>query len=193
MVFLTFPDFLRIIFYNYILQKSASRIGFLTIFEAPGPLFEASVSKPFRKSYAFDIRKMYKNGISLLFLMLFFNPLKCKILLLALVFSLFLDRRESTFFIIFGPKIVSGLSVAVGHPRQMLCFLHSGDPFPPRGIFLSFLHFFQLFSSFCMNGFFLKTLRFALVKHTFVKTLLMNSSVYAFFWTPPNDQNIASR
>ena len=135
MVFLTFSDFLRIIFYNYILQKSASRIGFFTIFEPPGPLFEASVSKPFRKSYAFDIRKMYKNGISLLFLMLFFNPLKCKILLLALVFSLFLDRRESTFFIIFGPKIVSGLSVAVGHPRQMLCFLHSGDPFPPRGIF----------------------------------------------------------
>ena len=86
MVFLTFSDFLRIIFYNYILQKSASRIGFLTIFEAPGPLFEASVSKPFRKSYAFDMRKMYKNGISLLFLMLFFNPLKCKILLLALVF-----------------------------------------------------------------------------------------------------------
>ena len=58
---------------------------FFTIFEAPGPLFEASVSMPFRKSYAFDIRKMYKNGISPLFLMLFFNPLKCKILLLALV------------------------------------------------------------------------------------------------------------
>ena len=89
MVFLTFSDFLRIIFYNYILQKSASRIGFLTIFEAPGPLFEASVSMPFRKSYAFDIRKMYKNGISLVFLMLFFNPLKCKILLLALVFHYF--------------------------------------------------------------------------------------------------------
>merc|ERR1712167_536678 len=122
---------------------SASRIGFLTIFEAPGPLFEASVSMPFRKSYAFDIRKMYKNGISLLFLMLFFNPLKCKILLLALVFSLFLDRRESTFFIIFGSKIVSGLSVAVGHPRQMLCFLQSGDPFPPRGIFCHFYTFFK--------------------------------------------------
>ena len=145
MVFLTFSDFLNIIFYNYILQKSASRIGFLTIFEAPGPLFEASVSMPFRKSYAFDIRKMYKNGISLLFLMLFFNPLKCKILLLALVFSLFLDRRESTFFIIFGPKIVSGLSVAVGHPRQMLCFLHSGDPFPPRGIFCHFYIFSTFF------------------------------------------------
>ena len=148
MVFLTFSDFLRIIFYNYILQKSASRIGFLTIFEAPGPLFEASVSMPFRKSYAFDIRKMYKNDISLLFLMLFFNPLKCKILLLALVFSLFLDRRESTFFIIFGPKIVSGLSVAVGHPRQMLCFLHSGDPFPPRGIFCHFYTFFNFFQVF---------------------------------------------
>ena len=78
MVFLTFSDFLRIIFYNYILQKSASRIGFLTIFEAPGPLFEASVSMPFRKSYAFDIRKMYKNGISLLFLMLFLTRSNAK-------------------------------------------------------------------------------------------------------------------
>ena len=147
MVFLTFSDFLRIIFYNYILQKSASRIGFLTSFEAPGQLFEASVSKPFRKSYAFDMRKMNKNGISLLFLMLFFNPLKCKILFLALVFSLFLDRRESTFFIISGPKIVSGLSVAVGHPRQMLCFRHSGDPFPPRGISCHF-HTFSIFFKF---------------------------------------------
>ena len=138
MVFRTSSDFLRIIFYNYILQKSASRIGFLTIFEAPGPLFEASVSMPFRKSYAFDIRKMYKNGISLLFLMLFFNPLKCKILLLALVFSLFLDRRESTFFIIFGLKIVSGASVAVGHPLLVLCFLYFGEPFPARCVFSHF-------------------------------------------------------
>ena len=148
MVFLTFSDFLRIIFYNYILQKSASRIGFLIIFEAPGPIFEASVSKPFRKSYAFDIRKMNKNGISPLILMLFFNPLKCKILLLALVFSLFLDRRESTFFIIFGPNIVSGLSVAVGHPRQMLCFLYSGARFPPRCIFCHFYTFFNFFQVF---------------------------------------------
>ena len=54
-------------------------------------------------------------------------------------------------------------------------------PISAQRHFLSFLHFFQLFSSFCMNGFFLKTLRFALVKHTFVKTFLMNSSVYAFF------------
>ena len=122
---------------------------FFTIFEPPGPLFEASVSKPFRKSYAFDMRKMYKNGISRLFLMLFFNPLKCNILLLALVVSLFLDRRESTFFIIVGPNIVSCPSVAVGHPRQMLCFLHSGDPFPPRGIcchFYTFFNFFQVFA-----------------------------------------------
>ena len=148
MVFLTFSDFLRIIFYNYILQKSASRIGFLTIFEAPGPLFEASVSKPFRKSYAFDIRKMYKNGISLLFLMLFFNPLKCKILLLALVFSLFSDRQKSSFLIIFGPKIVSRASVAVGHPLLVLCFLYSGEPFPPRSIFAHFCTFifFQIFA-----------------------------------------------
>ena len=148
MVFLTFSNFLRIIFHSYILQKSASRIGFLNIFEAPGPLFEASVSMPFRKSYALDIWKMYKNCISLLFLMLFFNLLKCKILLLALVFSLFLDRRESTCFIIFGPKIVSGLSVAVGHPHQMLCFLHSGDPFRPRGIFCHFYTFFNFFQVF---------------------------------------------
>merc|ERR1712078_271727 len=91
---------------------------------------------------------MYKNGISLLFLMLLFNPLKCKILLLALFFSLFLDRRESTFFIIFGPKIVSGLSVAVGYPRQMLCFLHSGDPFPPRSIFWHFYTFYIFFFKF---------------------------------------------
>ena len=193
MVFLTFSDFLRIIFYNYILQKSASRIGFLTIFEAPGPLFEASVSMPFRKSYAFDIRKMYKNGISLLFLMLFFNPLKCKILLLALVFSLFLDRRESTFFIIFWSK--NRLRSIGGRraPSPNALFSTLWRPISAQRHFLSFLHFFQLFSSFCMNGFFLKTLRFALVKHTFVKTLLTNSSVYAFFWTPPNDQNIASR
>ena len=147
MVFLTFSDFLRIIFYNYILQKSASRIGFLTSFEAPGPLFEASVSMPFRKSYAFDIRKMYKNGISPLFLMLFFNPLKCKILLLALV-HYFWTALNQPFFIIFGSKIVSGLSVAVGHPRQMLCFLHSGDPFPPRGIFCHFYTFFNFFQVF---------------------------------------------
>ena len=185
MVFLTFSDLFRIIFYNDILQKSASRNGFFSIFEVPGPLFEASVSKPFRKSYAFDIRKMYKNGISLLFLMLFFNPLKCKILLLALVFSLFLDRRESTFFIL----SIGGRRA----PSPNALFSTLWRPISAQRHFLSFLHFFQLFSSFCMNGFFLKTLRFALVKHTFVKTLLMNSSVYAFFWTPPNDQNIASR
>jgi len=184
---------LRIIFYNYILQKSASRIGFLTIFEAPGPLFEASVSMPFRKSYAFDIRKMYKNGISLLFLMLFFNPLKCKNLLLALVFSLFLDRRESTVFYHFWSK--NRLRSIGGRraPSPNALFSTLWRPISAQRHFLSFLHFFQLFSSFCMNGFFLKILRFALVKHTFVKTLLMNSSVYAFFWTPPNDQNIASR
>ena len=193
MVFLTFSDFLRIIFYNYILQKSASRIGFLTIFEAPGPLFEASVSMPFRKSYAFDIRKMYKNGISPLILMLFFTPLKCKILLLALVFSLFLDRRESTVFYHFWSK--NRLRSIGGRraPSPNALFSTLWRPISAQRHFLSFLHFFQLFSSFCMNGFFLKTLRFALVKHTFVKTLLMNSSVYAFFWTPPNDQNIASR
>ena len=193
MVFLTFSNFLRIIFYNYILQKSASRIGFLTIFEAPGPLFEASVSMPFRKSYAFDIRKMYKNGISLLFLMLFFNPLKCKNLLLAWVF-----------FTIFGPPWINifyhfwsknRLRSIGGRraPSPNALFSTLWRPISAQRHFLSFLHFFQLFSSFCMNGFFLKTLRFALVKHTFVKTLLTNSSVYAFFWTPPNDQNIASR
>ena len=181
MVFLTFSDVLKIIFYNYILQKSASRIGFLTIFEPPGPLFEASVSMPFRKSYAFDIRKMYTNGISLLFLMLFFNPLKCKNLLLALVFSIFLDRRESTVFYHFWFK---NRLRSIGDrraPSPNALFSTLWRPISAQRHFFSFLHFFQLFSSFCMNGFFLKILRFALVKHTFVKTLLMNSSVYAFF------------
>ena len=87
-------------------------------------------------------------AISRPFSMLFFNPLLCEILLLASAFSLFLDRRESTFLISFGLKIVSGASVAVGHPRQMLCFLHSGDPFPPRGIFCYFYTFFNFFFKF---------------------------------------------
>ena len=74
-----------------------------------------------------------------------FYPLHCKILLLALVFSLFLDSRETTFFIIFGLKIVSGASVASGHPLHMLCFLYSGEPCPPRPIFLHFFTFFGFF------------------------------------------------
>ena len=193
MVFLTFSDFLRIIFYNYILQKSASRIGFLTIFEAPGPLFEASVSMPFRKSYAFDIRKMYKKRA-------FRFPCWCY----------FLTRSNATsssrigFFTIFGPTWINlfyhvwsknRLRSIGGRraPSPNALFSTLWRPISAQRHFLSFLHFFQLFSSFCMNGIFLKTLRFALVKHTFVKTFLMNSSVYAFFWTPPNDQNIASR
>ena len=148
MVFLTFSDFLRIIFYNYILQKSASRNGFLNIFEAPGPLFEASVSMPFRKSYAFDIRKMYKNGISLLFLMLFFNPLKCKNLLLALVFSLFLDRRESTVFYHFWLK--NRLRSIGGRraPSPNALFSILWRPISAQRHFLSFLHFFNFFQVF---------------------------------------------
>ena len=144
MVFLTFSDFLRIIFYNYILQKSASRIGFLTIFEAPGPLFEASVSMAFRKSYAFDIRRMYKNGISPLFLMLFFNPLKCKILLLALVFSLFLDRRESPFFIIFGQKSSPVYRWPSGTLARCFVFYTLATHFRPEAFFVIF----TLFSTF---------------------------------------------
>ena len=192
LLFYAFSEFLRIIFYNYILQKSASRIGFLTIFEAPGPLFEASVSMPFRKSYAFDIRKMYKNDISPLFLMLFFNPLKCKILLLALVFSIFGPPWINIFYHFWSKNRLRSIGGRRA-PSPNALFSTLWRPISAQRHFLSFLHFFQLFSSFCMNGFFLKTLRFALVKHTFVKTLLMNSSVYAFFWTPPNDQNIASR
>ena len=69
----------------------------------------------------------------------------CKNLLLALVFSLFLDSRETTFFIIFGLKIVSGASVASGHPLHMLCFIYSGEPCPPRPIFLHFFTFFCFF------------------------------------------------
>ena len=101
MVFLTNPHFLRLIVYNDISQTSASRIGFFTTFEPPGPLFEASVMERFRKRYAFDMRKMYKMAISRPFSMLLFKPLLCNILLLAWVFSLFFDRQESTFFIIF--------------------------------------------------------------------------------------------
>ena len=148
MVFVPNPDILRLIIYNHVLQKSSSRIAFFTIFAPPGPLLEASFMERFRKTYAFDIRKMYKMAISRPFLMLIFKPLYCKILLLALVFSLFSDRQKSSFLIIFGPKIVSRASVAVGHPLLVLCFLYSGEPFPPRSIFGHFCTFFPFFHVF---------------------------------------------
>merc|ERR1712167_300460 len=116
---------------------SASRIGFLTIFEAPGPLFEASVSIPFRKSYAFDIRKMYKNGISFLFLMLFFNPLKCKILLLALVFLLFLVQKSSPVY-----RWPSGTLA------KCFVFYTLATHFRPEAFFCHFYTFFNFFQVF---------------------------------------------
>ena len=135
MVFVPNPDILGLIIYNHVLQKSSSRIGFFTIVAPPGSLLESSFMERFWKTYASDIRKMYKMAISRPFLMLMFKPLYCKILLLALVFSLFSDRHKSKCLIIFGLKIVSGASVAVGHPLLVLCFLYSGEPFPPRCIF----------------------------------------------------------
>ena len=73
----------------------------------------------------------------------FFDPQKCIILLLALVFSLIIDRQKSTFFINFCLKIRSGASVAVGHPLQVLCFLYFGEPFLARWIFAQFSFFFS--------------------------------------------------
>ena len=148
MVFLTFSDLLRIIFYNYVLQKSASRIGFFIIFEAPGPLFEASVLKPFRKSYAFDIRKTYKNGISRPFLMLFFNPLKCKILLLTLVFHYFWTAVNQRFLSFLVQKSSPVHRWPSGTLAKCCVFYTLATHFRPEAFFCHFYTFFNFFQVF---------------------------------------------
>ena len=121
---------------------------FFIILGHQGPIFYGSVFEPFRKSHANYIRKMYKRAISRPFSLFFFKPLFCNILLLALVFLLFFERIKSTFFIIFGLKIMSGASVAVGPPLQVLCFLYFGEPFLARWIFSHFSFFFHVFHVF---------------------------------------------
>ena len=130
------------------MQNSSSRIGFFSIFGRTGPHFYGSVFEPFRERHAYYIRKMYKRAISRPFSTLIFKPLYCKTLLLALVFSLISDRQKSTFFINFCLKIMSGASVAVGHPLQVLCFLYFGEPFLARWIFGHFSFFFIFFHVF---------------------------------------------
>ena len=113
-----------------------------------GLIFYGSVFKPFGKRHAYYIRKMYKRAISRPFSTLIFKPLYCKILLLELVFSLINDRQKSTLFINFCVKIMSGASVAVGHPLQVLCFLYFGEPFLARWTFGHFSFFFIFFHVF---------------------------------------------
>ena len=143
-VFLSKSHFLKLISYNYILQKSYSRIGFFTIFGLRGPLFKASVIDPFRKSYAFDIRKMYKMAISRPFLMLFFNPLKCKILLLALVFSLFWTAVNQPFLSFLVKKSSPVYRWPSGTLARCFVFYTLATHFRPE----AFFDIFTLFSTF---------------------------------------------
>ena len=134
----------------------------------------------FRKRYAFDIRKMYKMAISRPFSMLFFNPLHCKILLLAWVFSLFLDRRESTVF--FYHLWLKNRVRCIGGrraPSPNALFSILWRAISVQKPFFTFL-FVLLFSCFCMNDPFIKILLLALVKHTFVKTVLIKRSFHAY-------------
>ena len=94
------------------------------------------------------------------------KPLHCKILILASVFSLFLDRNASTIF------IMRGAPVAVRHPLQILCLIPFGLHSRSGPFFILSLHF----SCVCTEGLATKILLLASGKRKTVATDCIKAS-----------------